>query len=218
MVESKVADWLADSVQRWPHPENGPWLVAIRWRAHAGHPVCTGLHIDLMPDADTEPLSALRVRELPVGRLIKQAREERFYASGGGLSLASDADQLRALGRRLKPAEVSAHAWSAEPRRRRRSLTNEHYDQVADTYLRAKEAGMHPTLAVMNAMYATRPTASRWVREARARGLIPPMAPSPSVGRLGQSSLVAAQESAPGRPTQTTVQTPAEVVGEETDR
>jgi hypothetical protein len=177
MVRAVVEDWLEPSVRLWPHPDRGPWSVTIMWRAHAGRPVCSGVHLDLLETADVEPVTALLVRQLPIARLIREARRERFLATGGGLFDAEPDDQVGAIGRRLSAEEKSRHAWSEDaPKRRRAALDEDHYRQVAHVYSRAASAGLPPTLAVMHTMFVSRPTASRWVAEARARRLIPPAA------------------------------------------
>lgn len=51
---------------------------------------------------------------------------------------------------------------------------SEHYEQVAEVYDEALDAGDPPTLAVAEAFDVPYTTAARWVRRSRALGLLPP--------------------------------------------
>jgi hypothetical protein len=62
------------------------------------------------------------------------------------------------------------------PQRGRR-LTDERLIAVADVYRRALHAGRPPTKRVAEAMHVARPTAGRWVMEARRRGFLPATEP-----------------------------------------
>ena len=50
----------------------------------------------------------------------------------------------------------------------------EHYEQVAEIYDEAVEVGDPPTSALAEAFGVPYSTAARWIRRARALGLLPP--------------------------------------------
>ena len=56
-------------------------------------------------------------------------------------------------------------------------LTDEFLGQIADIYRHANRTGQHEIVAVIKATGAPGSTASRWVKEARKRGLLPPTRP-----------------------------------------
>jgi hypothetical protein len=66
-------------------------------------------------------------------------------------------------------------AVSTQTDRRRTRVTEAHLRAVADVYRDAVAAGQYPTAAVVEHFHTTRPTASRWVREARERRLLDPV-------------------------------------------
>lgn len=66
---------------------------------------------------------------------------------------------------------------------------SEHYEQVAEVYDEAIDAGDPPTLAVAESFDVPYTTAARWVRRCRALGLLPPPAPGVPIGnRTGQEA------------------------------
>ena len=65
----------------------------------------------------------------------------------------------------------------------------EHYQQVAEVYDEAIDEGDPPTQSVAEAFDVPYTTAARWVRRARALGLLPPPTPGVPLGnRSGQDA------------------------------
>lgn len=58
----------------------------------------------------------------------------------------------------------------------------EHYQQVAEVYDEAMEAGDPPTRSVADAFSVPYTTAARWVRRTRAMGLLPAAAAGKPLG------------------------------------
>lgn len=121
---------------------------------------------------DGEQVSSLSMRALPLPRLLRIAVElgatELFATEDGrrgGMALGRDP-------KRVKRARSALY----EPRSRR-SLNDEFLRDVAAVYRKAstdrsKHGVPAPTVAVTNWGHTTRPTASRWIRAARDRGLL----------------------------------------------
>jgi transposase len=65
-----------------------------------------------------------------------------------------------------------------------RAHPTEHYEQVAEVYDEAIEAGDPPTQAVADAFGVPYTTAARWVRRARALELLPPPRPGLPLGNV----------------------------------
>jgi hypothetical protein len=189
----KARDWLEPSQIRWPDEADGPWVVTMNWREDAGSVVCTGLSLDLLPERPPQPVTATRMRELPVARIISAAREERFDEAGGRFAEAYDSGQdIDVDPHIVDGARASAEPW-AEPRLGRPvNLDGSHYRAVAQAYSSALAAGKSPLVAVERQWTVPRPTASRWIAAARSAGLLPPT----SRGRArGNGPLL------PGKPT-----------------
>jgi len=65
----------------------------------------------------------------------------------------------------------------------------EHYQQVAEVYDEAIEAGYPPTQSVAETFDVPYTTAARWVRRTRALGLLPPPAPGQPLGNRGRRAV-----------------------------
>lgn len=186
-------DWLEPSQIRWPDEADGPWVVTMNWREDAGSVVCTGLSLDLLPERPPQPVTATRMRELPVARIISAAREERFDEAGGRFAEAYDSGQdIDVDPHIVDGARAFAEPWAERSPGRPMYLGESHYREVAQIYSSALAAGKPPLVAVKEHCFVTRPTASRYVAAARSAGLLPPT----SRGRArGNGPLL------PGKPT-----------------
>ncbi len=71
--------------------------------------------------------------------------------------------------KRLVREEASPSSWGP---RQLPVGDAKHLQAVAELYLAALKQGIHPTKAIQEWAGASRPTASRWVRQARDKGLI----------------------------------------------
>jgi hypothetical protein len=133
-------------------------LVTMEVAIVDGRPACTGL----WKAPEGPPLSGEFLRQVPIGRLV------RHIAS----RVAQEADL--SPGRLRTRQEARNLASKAYRPQRGRRLTNEHLQDVADVYRTAYNEYQRPTEAVMRKFKTSRPTAGRWVSEARRRGLLPP--------------------------------------------
>lgn len=168
--------WLEPSVRSWPDEQVGPWEVVISWREGVGGAVvCTGLALSLRQGAPVAAVTSTLVRALPVAALIAAARRERFAEAGGHLVEAVAEGQVVDVSAKLLDGLTTAsQAWSAVPTGRRRELGPQHFRDVAAEYSKAENTGSPPLMAVEKRWTVSRPTASRWVKEARDLGLLPP--------------------------------------------
>ena len=89
--------------------------------------------------------------------------------------------EMVALTDDARRAEYRAAVAGERPSRGRR-LTDEWLASVAAMYRDGLESGQNPTNHVAAVLHAARPTAGRWVMEARRRGLLGPATP----GRPGE--------------------------------
>ena len=64
----------------------------------------------------------------------------------------------------------------------------EHYQQVAEIYDEAIDAGDPPTQSVAEAFDVPYTTAARWVRRTRVLGLLPPPTPGLPRGNISDSA------------------------------
>jgi hypothetical protein len=172
LPKAVMTDWLAPSERIWEH-DGTPWRVVLRWAEIEGFAECVG--IEIAPAADTPILRATVIRALPFGRLVRDARNARYDETLGPV--------IEALGDMPEATEIprgsdrEARAWGAKPDRRRPQLDDEHYVRVAHLYSSAANRGTPPRKAVASVMRVSEPTASRWIAEARGRGLLPPTSP-----------------------------------------
>lgn len=74
-------------------------------------------------------------------------------------------------------AEREAKAWAGRRERRRPTLDEDHYAEIARVYSDAAHRGSRPRQAVAKPMFTSGTTASRWIGEARRRGLLPATTP-----------------------------------------
>lgn len=74
----------------------------------------------------------------------------------------------------------------------------DHYEQVAEVYDEALEAGDPPTQAVAEAFDVPYTTAARWIRRCRQLGVLPP--PTPGLPRGNHSPTAPPPIETSGRP------------------
>lgn len=164
------------------------WSVVLRFGRVAGRLECTGIELLGDPDAAEQPaLTSLALRELPLGRLIEEAREE--YRQGLRTSSAiepgtdswdpnvsaEEREELLALMRTDVEERLRLAGENAGTRRRGRppAYGPEHFARVAEIYRDAWRDGENPTVAVAERMHVSRSAAAKWVARARGLGLLP---------------------------------------------
>lgn len=140
--------------------EELPYVVELDFATSEAGPQCRAVRFSARENG--EPISARRVRDVPIAECIQLAiasaavREERgpgvvTYRLGG-----SDVSE------QAKLARSPEHGTSSD----------EHLRKIAKTY---RNADKNPTQAVQDAWpFYSYSTVARWVMEARRRGLLPP--------------------------------------------
>ena len=180
MPKGQLIDWLEPSPADWVD-DGVTWRVVLRWADIDGFVECVGVAIEPGQE-NRRVLSAAVLRRLPIGRLVREARASRYRDAGG--------DLLEAFGDGLVDEPVStwlgesAAPWGERPARGKARLDDQHFAQVAQLYSAAVQRGRPPGKAVAEAMHASRPTVTRWLAEARKRGLLPPT----TQGRAGAAA------------------------------
>lgn len=182
-----------------PDPARGPWAVTPTLaRFDDGRIECVGLTIEWMPmapsretghwadDPDTptpwppgegpepEPLTAVMLRQIPLGRIVNQARKELPAM----IAITDSMNRVVAEDLGEPPQRVRVGTVDIVNRRRRRR-DDEHFRLVAEIYRRARASGVKeerkaPTRAVADEFVVAKSTAAGWVHEARKRGFLPP--------------------------------------------
>jgi hypothetical protein len=174
-VTGREGDWW-EVILEWAWVDDRLEVVGIQLRCWF---IDTEGNKQPLPDG-LRPVTTGLLRSVSLPRLIDEMKDE-MVARGLGLG------ERHALMRKVLDAagqapssdarELLERAQAGErPRSRQGRRTvhgDEHYRQVAETYRAAHEAGENPTQAVKRTLGAqSDSTASRWVREARARGLL----------------------------------------------
>jgi hypothetical protein len=143
--------------------EGLPYIVELDFAADEAGPSCQALR--LVAREAGEPVSARRLREVPVAECIQVA------ISSAAMRFERRAGELRVAIGGTDPADTMELARKVRPRSA--TTSDEHLREVADVYLKAPEK---PTRAVEDAFGPiSHSTAARWVGEARRRGFIPPI-------------------------------------------
>jgi hypothetical protein len=180
-------DWRAELKQRhgetWHRVTGGKLQrdVLIRLGKVDGRLVCTGLTLGLSTPDDE--VSARGLREVPLGEIMA--------AVGAQLAGAGDYDSAlhKAVAQHYakQMLEGTAHEFSGRPARPGPSgWPREHYERVAATYREALvKAPKAPVEFVRAAMHTTEPTARRWIKTARDKGLLGESMP----GRAGEKAV-----------------------------
>lgn len=133
--------------RRWPDPDNGPYLLTLRWTRRSGRPEVTGLHLDL-EDTEGPALKTAMMRDLKLGEIMIEDREKLEHVP-----------QVK------PPSEVVVAGM--------RPATVRRLQKAADVYLQAWRAGERPTKEVARRMNLTPAAATNLVRRAREAGFLP---------------------------------------------
>ncbi|WP_345262615.1 hypothetical protein [Nocardioides nanhaiensis] len=169
------------------------WIVGVEWGEVDGAVEAVGLVLRQPSDAQ-RPITASALRRLQPAAVIAAARQQRYEALGGSMveayraAEAGDPDNAHLLDD-VSPglvdhAERGSAPWGPNGRGRPKEYGEEHFEDVARIYNEAVDSGRYPLQAVMETRFVTRSTASRWVRQARDRGLLP----ATSQGKMGRGS------------------------------
>ncbi len=181
-----VQDELAPSLLSWPDPDTGPWQVTLSWRWSEDRVECVGFCLQPLDALSVEPLTASLLRSIPVMRLVTQARRERYDASGGEIVETIDGGGDLPIGESLAASlREQSDSWSERRPGRPVELGPQHYREVAKVYSSAHASGGAPLVAVQEHWHVSRPTASRWVAEARAQELLPATGRGRAKGNAG---------------------------------
>lgn len=139
-----------------------------------GRPVCESLTVRRRPGGPA--VSAETIRKVTLGRYL------RASAAVAAMRARANSDGSMTL-EPIEPTDDAAALVDADRRAagrgRRRAITDDHLAEVARVYEaelgRVRDSGQAgPTAAVAKQWKVAAPTASRWVREARRRGHLPP--------------------------------------------
>ena len=117
------------------------------------------------------PVTSAGLRALPIARLVREALD----------AVAMDEASLPGGIVRREPPARPVEPGARTPRRGA-LVTDEHLRDVAARYRAAIQRGEAPTKAVADELYASRPTAARWIARARERGFLGASLP----GRAGE--------------------------------
>ncbi len=161
----------------WRDSAGTTWLVEVAFAPVAGRLECVGVAVrSFRGDAPlrkvpVEPagvLSAVVLRQVPIGRLVTELREAmaRHYHPDTVVLLNDDEPE---------PPQDEEHRqyalWARSPRGRPR-LDEEHYREVAQVYQTAWQRGRAPTRAVARRFHLSDSGAAKQVQRARALGLL----------------------------------------------
>jgi hypothetical protein len=136
----------------------GPLLLEIHVAVIEGQPRCVELRC--RPRSGGPPVSSESLRRVPLARYVRES-----------VALCSFRVEIHPSTWVVYPTgrgdgQLLGRASKQHPRRQ---MTDDLLREVARVY---SEAESKPTLAVMNWFQLSRPTAGRWVMEARKRGFL----------------------------------------------
>ncbi len=175
-------------------PMGGARGVFRRWKVHARHPSGAVAELDVEVDDGGHPrcrritisddgsaeVKSITLRRIPIAKLMADVMQSGAVLTKAPVPAGRGwrVDLLSATER----ADAYA-AFSEGGRRPRRGvrLTDDQLRRVAEIYQTALRLGDPPTKTICEKEHVTRPTASRWVSMARARGVLGPAMP----GRAG---------------------------------
>lgn len=152
-VSPKV--WMLRSFGATFHDPDGRIQVDMHVQVEDGEPVVRQLTVSTAPDRNVS-VDRDVLRRVPVSELLRQACAAASYVDDG-----------RSRSVTLRGGEAEQDAV-----RRRRELSYEHLQRVADIYL--AHEGDSPTQAVAITLHLARSTAAKHVMRARQAGLLPP--------------------------------------------
>jgi len=128
--------------------------VTVKATIVDGEPRVTSLRLDVLDGADAPALTGQRLRSLPMQEMALLALRAGQMTLNPGIRRAMAAIASR------KPAKHDPRA----------STTAE---QVAEVWLLARESGKPPRAEVVRRLHITDRTADRYIKKARASGLLP---------------------------------------------
>lgn len=151
-----------------------------------GRPVCEELDLQRKPGG--HPLSGSLLRLIPMARYLNLAVDHvgRSRRRGEGpLTVTADGETFPLSSEPAGEGHVAfritgmtrTKQYKAASRAPRGQVSDEMLRQVAEAYRTAVARNEPPTKAVMAQWYASRSTASRWVKRARQEGLLGPAVP-----------------------------------------
>ena len=130
---------------RWVHPKLGGWPSIGDGRQRYGG-ASAGLRAELRPRGRERRLSC----RAPLSRPSRPEQALTYSA----------------------PTSSTSRGGRESANRRGNRLPPQHFEEVAQVYRRALELGKSPLRAVEQAFHVSRPGASKYVRQARERGLL----------------------------------------------
>jgi hypothetical protein len=162
--------------------------VVLRFAWVDGRAECVALEVgadlDDPDEPEPKPLTTTNLRGIRLPKLVEQAarvyREtviEAVKARGFLNTDAPTATDERALAALREWGRAERSVAEAPPRSRRGGRPPrgpEHLREVAEAYAAAYKAGDRPTKAVADKWTVSRPTAAKWVAQARSVGLLGP--------------------------------------------
>ncbi len=171
----------------WRDSAGTNWLVEVTFSPVAGRLECVGVGVRSflgdanLSDVPVEPaavLSAVVLRQVPIGRIVAELRENMTRSHHPDTVVLLDDDEPEPP----QDEEHRLHAlWARSPRGGPR-LREEHYREVAQVYVTAWQRGRAPTKAVARKFQITHSGAAKQVQKARALGFLLPAA---GPGRAG---------------------------------
>ncbi|MET0417290.1 MAG: hypothetical protein ABW022_14860 [Actinoplanes sp.] len=137
--------------RRWPDPDEGPWLLTLRWARRNGRPVPVGMSLEPATSeaAESVVLMTSTLRDLRIAEVVIEDREQLKY-----IPASKPEPELQIAGMRQS--------------------TVRRLKRTAEIYMAAWSAGEPPTQTVAQRMNITHPAAANLVRRAREAGLLPP--------------------------------------------
>lgn len=143
----------------WPHVDNGPLWIGVRWSMMDGRWECVGLSIDFAPGARVRPLLTNDLRGITMGALLERA----------GRALSED---LLNTYRDPHAEDRFAHYVDGLIEATPKHSGSRPLDEAARIYSDAYSQGDPPRKAVADA-YGLKPgTAAKWIADCRELGLL----------------------------------------------
>ncbi len=184
MPTFKITDENEPTTLRWPDADHGPWEVTLTWCARQDDVDCVGWSLQPLNPKTSAPISASLLRSVPVMKLIRQARRERFLGAGG-----ADWRSIADAGHEQVAEQIRDESTTWRPRGEGapRAHDEAFYKQVAKIYSDAllTASGRPEPLSALVAWqggHIARSTVARWVSEARRAGFLPSTRPGRAAG------------------------------------
>jgi hypothetical protein len=167
-----------------PPPRDGELRGTVYMRVIDGHAVCVAVTLEpwTAPTGEHTRISRRTAKEFPLGRLLRDApyeaaRVTRRQPEPENPDAAYWERQRRIekvlAEQRGEPDPVRAVTRPSRGLREAIPMDDRELERVAEIYKAAAELGRSTYAAIDAEYHVSRTTASRWVRRARDRGLIP---------------------------------------------